>query len=495
MLNKKYITIIIITVVVAITVFLVAFFVIKNSKKPNNLPVGEQNEIEILCNDITLFIDETKDINFQVIGAKDYKVDFAVSNENIKIENNKIIPNKVGKSTVTIKIVEDKNLYSKNFVVEVLPSVKDANIFVSDQNNVNVTKVFVGEFYILNVVLSTEVIDSYEILTSENISNFSKINSTKTKLQFLFKVNSYGETNFVFKYRKFEKTFTIDCYEFINNFNVKFSKNTKNLYIFNENYKNIAQLNEIHSSCSFEITPNANTLNSYSVVVEGNAVILDNNTLVAQNEGKSNLIISANDGSGYYEKYEFVVEKIFANDLHFDVPKIELNVNESYTFSYSYSPIYACVDITIFGDENISISNNTISSSVAGDYTLYIKDNLTNKTSQMLVKVKQPQTYTYQLEFNKSFMLQNNATFENDVLTVCPSGEDVAVIFSYSIVGTSEYTLDIQSNIEISTDLAYNINTNSNAVMINISGKGEAKVTLSLKSDSTISYSFTIVVI
>lgn len=479
----------------------ILLFILLNNQKPNNNDNNEFVEtLTINASDITCYIDECIDLNFTIsTNAENYQTNILFDNSIMLIEN-KIYPQVVGETTLTIVATTNQNTYTKTVTIIVLDIVDNVEFYCYDISGNLVDKIFAKNYYKLKIIANKNIIDIYQINTTENINNFTFNNKNNNVLEFSFYVKECSSTQFNFIYRKYSKTFNIPCYSYIDNFNINFKNsyfnNQINLYLFNENYTILANNNNFFNNCEFSINLSNLCLNSYQIISTNSQVAkIENNKIIAVNEGECELKIIATDGSGYCETYIIKVNKILIESLYPQSKEVDLLVGESYELIYNYLPIYALADISISYSSDLIVNDNTITANKAGKYTLVITDKLSNKKSTIVFNVTALKTYRYEIQFNENFLQSYGAIFNNNILQFTTS-ETVTIPFSYNIVGDSEYTQDITTLVSIKSNpnLDTNVSVVSNAIMITLNGKGEFYVTLSLKYNTDITYTFKIII-
>lgn len=508
-MNRKIvISLIIFTAVAILIVGLFYYFVNQKKDLPNDAIQSDNTNIEIVCEDkITLFIDdENYFLNYTVLNPNDviYSEDVKVKGDCIVLEDKYIKPISIGLSYIIINIQTQFNIYTKTIEVNVLPTINKIEFRILDLENNEISKCFVGESYLLEINVDEKVNDSFTVEVSNNVMNLELVEKYDNNLKFSFRINNYGETTFVFKYRNIEKSFKINSFAYIKDFNVdfsnSFSENIIRLYLFNDLYKNDAYNDNIYDFTKFNINLPESNINDYSLEVSNDCVIIEENSIIANKEGECSFYIKANDGSMYVETYKIVVDTIKINSLTITSSKEEITVGESCFIDVDYAPIYAVCNLSCYCDCGISIIEGLFSSTDAGEYKIYAKDDVTNKVAVTTIIVKEREddvNYHFELKFNNSFLNEYNATFVNDCLTVNANDDLILVPFSYSIIGDDVYDGKIECLLEYATDDNIYIEKviNYNFIQLTLSGKGEIDVTLKLKENVKICYTFKIVLL
>ncbi len=508
-MNWKVILFVIAGVVVVTIVSVVTIIFVTNkidNVDGDNSTENKNYDIEIICDEeIKINIDdEPIKLVYEIknIYNIDYTLKIEVDNTNIEINNDYIKPLNVGTSKITISVYTKTQIFSKIIKVEVVKSFSSATLKILNINKQEVDKVFVSENYYLEITLNEIIEEEFSLFTSENISNLSIEEKTNTKLTFSFYVSSYQETIFEFVYKNYSNKICLNCYEYINDFEVTFSNcfnnNTLNLFIFNENYTDVANNDNYYSFSQLFIDVNENCLNDYIVSVD-NCEVADivDNKIVAKKNGSCILKVIANDGSNYCEEYSIVVDIVKVNNVDIIFDNDDIYVGDKVTINFAFSPIYALCDLYLYSDNNFIIDKNTITPLKSGHYVLYVKDNLSNYIRSFEIDVKEHLSYYFELQINESFLTENNATFIDNVLTINNNSEHVIIPMSYICVVENNPDIDIDCNIDLicSNEINCSYVSYSNAVIFEIYGTGEIDVKLSLIENSEIYCSFKIIII
>ena len=273
---------------------------------------------------------------------------------------------------------------------------------------------------------------------------------------------------------------------------------TINLYLYNNNFKHLANTNNYFDSTTFECFVDENCLNSYCVEIENSLVAsLNGNCISAISQGETFLHFVATDGSNYTQSYKIVVNKILMDTLSFNQSQVELTVGQSFNFELSYEPMFCLCSIQIDCDSGLSLNQNTITAQSEGEYYVYAIDTLTGKVAQIKVIVKdipKPPNTQIVIEFNNSYLLNNGATFENNVLTI-NSLTDNILTFSYKLVGDSVDDISCSIQIISANNLNYTASTIYNTVTINLVDSDTFDVVLTLKQNSLITYTFKVIIV
>lgn len=503
--KKKIILWFIGTVVLGLIIGLVTYLVISN----NNTDANEEQDDEIVTVEPFLRIDDIDDLkiyndnspyelNIKVTCNEDFIITTKSNNDNILINKNIITPNKVGKSIVEINVKSSSKEVIKFVNVEVLPSNISANFSILKNNEIP-SNLFVGEEYILELNLSKDLIYSYEIETSENINNLQIINKENKKIKYKFKIINNEEIAFIFKYKDYTKTAKYKAYNYINNIDISFSNTVENnqilLYLFNNDYKDLANNDGIFNEIKYTINKHDDIINDFSLIIENTelAEIIDNR-IIAKSEGITILNVIANDGSNYKQSYQIVIEKVKIQNLSFNNEIVDLKVDVPYPIATTYSPIYALSNLMYYYN-NQRYTDSTISFNSVGTYSLKVIDIFSNLNAIITFNVI-PNENAYIISFNPNFLANENAIFESDVLTINSGKSEYHIPFSYNL--NSEIQVkNITSKLIFSSDTisAEIEQTTYNGFIISLKGSGEIRFTIYLKDNPKIMYTFKVVIV
>ncbi len=509
---KKKIVLWSISGIVALALAIVLIIVaIPKSNADDDSIINEEKDDEIVTDEPTIepFLDieniadiflhndgEPYTINIKVTCNEEYIVSTSANNDNILITDNIVTPNKVGKSIVKIDVKSASKEVIKYVNIEVLPSSLNASFTILKDDAIP-SHLFVGEEYVLQLDLSKKLIYNYDILTSENIENFQLISKENTKIKYKFKIENNGEIIFNFKYKDYAKTIKNTAFDYVSNINVAFSREFKNgkinLFLFNNNYVNLANNDDIFNEIGYTIINQVNVINDYSISVENPSIVqVSNNKISAQNEGSTKLIFKANDGSNYEQSYQIDIAKVNINDLGIRNEEISLNINDTYTIpQITLSPIYAIANIVYYYD-NYEYTDEVLTFETSGTHQLKIVDTISNLSAIITFKIKEKGNL--KIKIDENFMYKKNATFEDDVLTVTSAEKELEVNFSCILKDADEGT-EIDCAIDSSSDtITIETNQTYNGYILILAGKGIAHFTLTLKNNPTITYSFDIVI-
>ena len=506
-------------------VIVVGVIVINNTKIPTHQDIdqstdqstsqdeaqGEDVTLSLSCQDVVMYIDDKfAQIKYSVNTNDNYTVDYNYDTSKLTIEKDKIYAHESGEYTVTMTLTtSSEKIATDNFTVTIYDTVTQASAKVQKDGE-NIDNLFCYENYDAVFTLNAAMHTDFTVYTSENVNKLNLVQSEdKQKVIFSFTTIDSNDIVFIFTYRNFTKTFTFSVYQYIDNFNVSFSNSFTDdvlaLYNFNDTYISQANIDNIFDQASFEITTNPDTLQMFDVTtLNADIAKVVDNKIIAQKEGETSLVITAQDGSSFQKSIKISVRTIKVNNITTKDEQINLHVGESFEVLYSYSPIYAVCDFKI-ASPGLTLSEQTVTASSVGNFEVTIFDNISNQSAKIYVTVttdEQPSEISYEITINSSFLDLYQATFENDILTI-NTDEQIQIPFSFVLVYSNgqSYDGEITTDVSVSTDNFSNINygleVDTNYCILTVKGNGTIKVTLTLlvNGESTdITRSLTIII-
>ena len=273
------------------------------------------------------------------------------------------------------------------------------------------------------------------------------------------------------------------------------------LFLFDSNQSDMANSDGKYMSTNFKVAISQHCLPLYDVIVaDENIVSFEQDKITAKGIGETTLQIVATDGSGHVENIDIVVEEIHCNTLTFSTNEITLEVGDSMDFSYTFSPSYALNNIVLEYDEGILVEGTKVTAVSEGSYQIVVKDEVSKLKDVLTVivsKAEEAPPYHYEIKFSDSFLSLNNATFEDNILTIDSDKKDIEIALSYAITSENgEYSGSIETKINVTTSIGgYEIEHISNSVSIITSNHGEMEITLSLnESEYQIYYTFKVII-
>ncbi len=459
-----------------------------------NITQGEDLSISLTCQDIEMYIDDQfSTIIFSTNLKENYTISYDYDKTKLSIIDNKIYPLVSGEYNVVMTIsTTAQKTASDNFTVTVFETVTDASAKVF-KDETTVDALFCNESYNIVFSINATMHTNFNIDKSENISNLTIVPSDdKQKIIFSFNVTKCENTEFIFSYRSFTKTFTFPVYNYINNFDVNFSNSFSGdvltLYLFDSDHSTDANLDEKFNSATFEISTNEDAMQKFdATIINTDIAQIVDNKIVALKEGQTSFVINAQDGSNFSKSITVSVQTIKVQNITTSVEEVQLKVGESFEIEYSYSPVYAICDFEVVSN-GLTIENNIIIANSTGSYEITIYDNLSNKSAKIYVTVIEDDANKthFKVEFNQSFIDTYNATFLDNTLTVDTDGKEIQIPFSFAIIygdGDSyegEITTDISISIDNFSDITFKPIIEVNTCTLVVSGTGKINITLTL---------------
>lgn len=484
-------------------------FLIQKTNKANadkdNQQENSHTSISINCaNEVVMYLtDEPVVFNIEIVNPKDeeYKIQIDVNNSNIFFKDNKIYANNVGESILTINVLTKFKTLKKYVKVTVKKKEMTVNMQILNDTFDCVDKIFVSNKYYLQINSNDLKSKEFDIFTTENIADLSYFKTDSNSVLFTFFVSSCDTTKFIFSCEDYKEEFEIDCYEYIKKFDVEFENshgNNIDLFLFNNEKSEQANLDNIYNSTSFKIGVNENNLPLFSITISNqNVAKIENNTIFALQEGECTMKITALDGSNYCEEYVISVNKILVESLTLKVENTTLKIGESEKIKIDISPVYALCDCKIYADKGLQIKDDMLCATKEGEFMLWVEDSISNKISSVKISVlgESVPEYYFEIEINQSFLEQYEANFNNGILTINKNENFVTVPLSYNCIVYDNPDIDItcEINVVCYNGIEVNYECISNAVIFNIKGSGKIDVKMSLVANSQIYYNFTII--
>ena len=230
------------------------------------------------------------------------------------------------------------------------------------------------------------------------------------------------------------------------------------LFLFDSNQSDMANSDGKYMSTNFKVAISQHCLPLYDVIVaDENIVSFEQDKITAKGIGETTLQIVATDGSGHVENIDIVVEEIHCNTLTFSTNEITLEVGDGMDFSYTFSPSYALNNIVLEYDEDILVEGTKVTAVSEGSYQIVVKDEVSKLKDVLTVivsKAEEAPPYHYEIKFSDSFLSLNNATFEDNILTIDSDQKDIEIAFSYAITSENgEYSGSIETKINVTTSI------------------------------------------
>lgn len=365
-------------VVVGATIFLALNF----NTPPALPPIQEDNEEDEKDNSlkptlqapsvITIEILDTYTFNPQLTNVGNYVLSISIENTNIaEINDNNVITPKTIGTTKIICIINTQPLIKTETTLNIIDCTKDVNFNILNENRQSVTEFYTNTTYILEI--SHNILPSVlpEIYYS-NLSKFNLIETSSSCYYFEFMVKDAGEFTFEYvgKYVSLNKNYT--AVNLPTDYKINFSRNVDGnitLNIFNLNYINQANENNIFNTISFEIAT-TNSLDIVSTTVSNPDIVSVNNGVITALKYGTTTITFSSSLSKVTKVYTITVKDVLLNGIIvnnkeqnlYTEETIEVGAGEIYNFSYLPSPIYSLCNLTTkYNCQEISYSGNTIS--------------------------------------------------------------------------------------------------------------------------------------
>ena len=317
-MSKK---LLIITFAISLVLIGVFTYLIISHNKTDGQKLQEQQNITIQASNITLQIDEKdKKLNYQIKNPSnlEYEKTIVVSGDGIKLDGDTIIPQKIGNWFVTIFVNYNNITVNKVVTVTVKSPNFLATLQILDNNKNEVEDLFFNDTYFLKITLSTFV--EFD-LTSTCVANLNKVSENNNVLLYSFccikpeVLTKTVQTTFTVKY--YDKTYSVskNTYNHQTNFDVSFSnsqtKDEINLYKFDNFHTNLANADGFYSNATFQVKSSYLCKNLYKCEITNSSVAkLENETIVAVNDGQCEFNIISLDGSNYVKTYKVVVQTV-----------------------------------------------------------------------------------------------------------------------------------------------------------------------------------------
>lgn len=417
--KRKYITIfsLIAISIIGFTIILCFAFPQSNEFPPIKPPIQDATGSEddndenqniltesdfILVKDIVLTIDETEaKITYNLPDWCTQKPIFSIKSGNsITLNNENILPVNYG-TTVIEATIED-------IIKEV--SVTVLNVEFSIAENLRCGPKFDGSFDLQTITITSNYAITNFSLTGSGVKNidFISTNSNKTIANYTFELTEENAL-LIFNLDGFEFKKEIQSTKYISNIEYSLTNNLAKdqnnnyiLYKISDTKYELDSLNDGNPSFT-EIEIKSLEESNYTMTINSNKIILDNNIIYSNDVGIAELRISATDGSGYFITINFIVVETTANSVITNIDEIILNITDinGIAFITTYSPIYSSyANIHLIYDKNIIIiEDNIVSPKQIGNTNIqiYLNDTL---VKQIPVTIKD--VYTLKIINNKT---------------------------------------------------------------------------------------------
>ena len=456
MQSKKNLKLLIIIVCFAVAIATAIFVVPKiSSIKPQNN--NDNNIVDdspnitptITCeSEITIELLDSYELNYTVNNLQNYYVSVLVVDENIlSINNNMLQPIKIGNTKIIIQI-DCTPAVTKEISVNVIDCVKTVEFSITDSEDVLVDNIYTNTIYHLHITQNIAPSQNPEILCS--MPNFNLLSNNDNEFVFAFELENAGNFTFTYngKYVSLTKTYT--CLTLPSTINVGFNNvtvtnNQITIYLFDNNYKNLANENGVFDYTTFTINK-INILDDIEYSFVGESIQIDNNTIYAITKGTSILSFVHNITSIKKISYsvtiiveEIELNKILLNNEQIDInSQLTINYYDDNTFNICFNkyPCYAFYDFDIvYDDDFVTYQNNTFNILNNANTTIELKyHNETVLTLNFVYTPQQQNIVTHNISINQKENCNVAIDDNNKIIDVTISNVDDYCFFSINIV-------------------------------------------------------------
>lgn len=323
--------------------------------------------------EITMGTLDQKRFLYCVKDLGEYQVSVYIESSSVAILNEDIITPVGTGSTKIITSINTSPAIIKETTLNIVESVSNVEFYITDENNVSSEIFFTNTQYILEIRQNATPLQLPEI-SYENIENFTLINNSGKSMFFNFDVPN--ENSFTFQYSSTHANLTksYTAYNRPTTFDVNFTNvavvnNTINLYLFNNEFKSLANSDGKYSDTKYSFTSDNITIDNIQLIDYDNSILqIENNNIIALYEGTSILKFYSSI-SKTYKTYtvnvtKVNISKVLINNIQKDigtVDNIKIDADDDYTFAFSSIPLYTYNEIAIsYNLDEINYSNNTI---------------------------------------------------------------------------------------------------------------------------------------
>ncbi|MBE7074998.1 MAG: hypothetical protein E7376_03370 [Clostridiales bacterium] len=489
--NKKLIMLYMLLPLTFAIVIAVVFFIITdiNKRIKENTPIVPPTNIVTptltVPNSITIDKLETFKFEYTVENLGNFIVSLKVENSNIASINKDgyIIPNSVGTTNLITEINCSPKI-TKTTTLIILDAVTDISYNIKNIDNTLADILYVNNNYILEIDENASVNNCPTIIyDDEFVSNVNKLDSTSNTLKYQFTILNPGE--FVFKYtsKYVSKTINLCAYVYPNTFeveflNISFNNNVGNLYLFDSNYTNEANLDGFFNNCSFSLTTIENSNENITIAIDGDCVNVNNNTITAIKEGSA-LITFTSQISKISKSFQINVIECTPNKIRYNnneynfgtTINVNYEINTEYDFIIEYLPIYSLSNFILETSGSAIIVDNNSVKITGNSGCVYLK---INNEIVFTLNISKLPSYKISVTLNQS---ESETTFQDNIFTI------VYVTDCYFSLLCEIYNTDTNTKHSEQNLIAQIDNTN---IVCASSGSLEVKNgILSLKANST----------
>lgn len=325
----------------------------------------------------------TKTFTYSVENLNNYIVSVTILDNTIAtIDETTIIPHKVG-TTKIITSINTEPLITKETTLTIIDCTREVEFYITDTNYTPVDVSYTNTEYILEInqnILPVEL----PTITYSNISKFELLKTENSSYFYKFKIESYGDFTFNYKGTYVEKSYNYFAYKLPTNFEIIFNReinnNTIYLYLFNNNYIDIANNDGYFNNITYTILPQDNTLDNITITEYDSSLIsISNNTISALGVGTATIKFYSSI-SNTYKTYSIVISEINISTIIINnenknfgtIETIYIDDTYNYHFVYSYLPVYGLGELVLnyndselnFSDNYFTFTNNTYASTI-----------------------------------------------------------------------------------------------------------------------------------
>ena len=341
-------------------------------------------------------------------------------------QNLKIVPHKIG-STKIITTLNSTPKIIKETSLSILDCVKDVSFEVVDQSE-NVVKTFLTtQTYVLKI--NQNMVDNFTptITHSNNVLITTNLTSCSSGYFLKFKLTNAGNFEFNYAGKYIQKTYSNTASLMPTNFDISFSNispinNVITLYLFNENYTNLANLNNIFKTTAFEILYQENAYDNVVILpITSNIINISQNTITALSVGEQ-VITFKSQISNISKSYTIKVLRynlISSLNINSQIKnvgsaeEITLNKNEEFNFEFFALPEFTLNTISInFNNELIEYNSDKLKPLTYTQATVTLVDENSLTLYTLTINVIPDIYYTLDVVDSTHPYIDNNPTFK-----------------------------------------------------------------------------------
>ncbi|MBE7082700.1 MAG: hypothetical protein E7378_03400 [Clostridiales bacterium] len=427
-LSKKNIIIICI-IAIALSVGLGLFFVLSTKPKtppapPPEVPmptlvVEQEIVIDKFCNN--------RKIAYTKENLGDYVLTISIENTNLaSLENDIIKPKAVGTTKIIYEINCEPKI-SKTTTLVITDVVTDVDLQIKNLDDSAVENFYCNQTYKLIITQNVNVLTSFEIDFDESlVGEFEEVSTNCPIYVYTFKIKQHGQIKFEFVSEYCEKEVSIFAYVYPSNFDVDFdyvspnNNNEINLYLFNTNFTEQANLDGYQNYTNYCINTMPNSNDEVEFELTGDCVSIANNKISAISEGVANLTFTSKI-SGESKTFKIIVGKIKPTSILINDEPFEINAslnktivaNTPYEFKVEVLPAYAYGDMA-FETQNVTLENDILTLNESTGLVQVVFNNQTILTINYSLEIVDEYKIDIYVTNNKT----SNVTLDGDTLKV-----------------------------------------------------------------------------